>query len=395
MTRPEAVLVSSVRTAVARAKRGALAHTPPTEYGAAAVTAALERVAGLAPAEDDDVVMGCAMPEAEQGLNLGRQVAQRAGLPDSVAGMTVNRFCASGLQAIAQAAAAITCGNVQVVVAGGAESMSLLPMEGHDFVPDPELAARSPNVYISMGLTAEYVAARWKVSREDQDAFALASHEKALAAQAAGRFADEIVPLTVRRQRLRDGVASFDEVAFAIDEGPRPGGTLEALAALRPAFRKDGSATAGNSSQMSDGAAATVLLSAERAKALGVEPLGRLASFAVAGVAPDVMGIGPVQAIPKALAQAGIALDDVGLIELNEAFASQALAVIRECGLDPERVNVNGGAIALGHPLGCTGAKLVASLLHEMERRGVRWGLVTMCVGGGMGAAGVLENLRI
>jgi acetyl-CoA acyltransferase len=395
MSAREVFVASTVRTAVARAKRGALAQSLPHVYGAAALNGALERVPGLDPGDVEDVVLGCAMPEGEQGLNIGRQTALRAGLPQRVAGMTVNRFCASGLQAIAQAHAAIGAGVADVMLAGGTESMTLLPMEGLRFVPDAQLAAEAPNVYISMGLTAERVAAEHDVSREDQDAFALQSHQRAVAAQDAGRFTDEIVPVSVRRQVQLDGEVSVEDVTFELDEGPRRDSTLEGLTKLRPAFKTDGTATAGNSSQMSDGAAASVLLSGERCSELGVDPIARLASFAVAGVAPEVMGMGPVEAIPKALAKAGISLADVGLIELNEAFASQALACTRLLELDPTIVNVNGGAIALGHPLGCTGAKLTASLLHEMQRRSLQWGVVSMCVGGGMGAAGVYENLRV
>jgi len=395
MSRTDAFIVSCVRTPVGRAKKGALAHSLPTAFGAQAVTGALQRVADLPPHAIDDVIMGCAMPEGEQGLNIGRQIALRAGLSDKVPGMTINRFCSSGLQAIAQASHLIEAGMAEAVVAGGVESMSLLPMSGHHFVPDPQLSGATPNVYVSMGLTAERVAAEYDVSREDQDAFALGSHEKAVAALDAGRFADELVPLTVERQVEHDGETSIETVAFDADDGPRRGSTPEALAKLKPAFRKGGSVTAGNSSQMSDGAAATVVLSEERCKQIGAEPMARLVSYAVAGVAPDLMGIGPVEAIPKALALAGLSANDIGLIELNEAFASQALAVMRKLELDPALVNVNGGAIALGHPLGCTGAKLTATLVHEMQRRGVRFGVVSMCVGGGMGAAAVIENLQI
>jgi len=393
MPNADVFLVSAVRTAVARARKGALANTLPVTYGAAAAAAAVERVSNLQREQVDDVLMGCAMPEGEQGLNIARQVSLHAGFPTSVPGATVNRFCASGLQTIAMAHGAIASGQAGVMVAGGTESMSLLPMSGHYFVPDPQLAEVEPNVYISMGLTAERVASKYKVNREDQDAFALQSHEKAAAAIAEGRFVDEIVPMSVERQIALDGEVSIETVEFKVDEGPRADSTLEALAKLRPAFAKKGTATAGNSSQMSDGAAAAVLMNQATMESLGAKPLARLAGFALAGVEPDLMGIGPVLAIPKALAQAGIELADVELIELNEAFASQALAVMRELQLDPALVNVNGGAIALGHPLGCTGAKLTATLLHEMGRRKQRWGLVSMCIGGGMGAAGVFEYL--
>ncbi|RKY15180.1 MAG: acetyl-CoA C-acyltransferase [Planctomycetota bacterium] len=390
----EVFVVSAVRTAVARARRGALSQTLPHVFGAAAVTGALERVPELPVDQIDDVILGCAMPEGEQGLNIGRQIALHAGLPQSVAGMTVNRFCASGLQAIAAAHATIAAGQAQVMLAGGVESMTLLPMEGLRFVPDGKLSAVEPNVYISMGLTAERVASEHKISREDQDAFALQSHQRALAALDAGSFADELVPVSTQRQTQRDGQVSIEDVTFETDEGPRRDCSAEGLERLRPAFVKGGTVTAGNSSQTSDGAAAALLLSGARCQDLGLEPLARLASFAVSGVAPEVMGIGPVHAIPKALAQAGVTLGDIGVIELNEAFASQSLACMRALDLDPARTNVHGGAIALGHPLGCTGAKLTATLLHELQRRKLRWGLVSMCVGGGMGAAAVFENQR-
>ncbi|MCB9898206.1 MAG: acetyl-CoA C-acyltransferase [Planctomycetes bacterium] len=395
MTQREAYLVSAVRTPVGRAHRGALADTSPVMLGAGAVRAALSRVDGLSSDAIDDVLMGCAMPEGEQGLNVGRLVAQAAGLPDSVPGATVNRFCASGLQTIAMAHQAIVSGAAEVIVAGGTESMSHVPMAGYHFVPEPLLVAKQPNAYISMGLTAEIVAERHKVSREDQDAFALGSHERAVAALSAGRFDAETFAVAVRRMRPGDGAPEVVELELARDEGPRADTTLEALARLKPVFKKGGTVTAGNASQTSDGAAAAVLVSAATLERLGARPLARMASFAVAGVAPDVMGIGPVLAIPKALKLAGLALDDIAVIELNEAFASQALAVMRELELDPERVNPNGGAIALGHPLGCTGAKLTATLLAELERREARWGLVSMCIGGGMGAAAVFENLAL
>jgi acetyl-CoA acyltransferase len=395
MPKTEAFLVSAVRTAVARARKGALANTLPVTYGAAAAGAAVERVPNLSPEQIDDVLMGCAMPEGEQGLNIARQVALHAGFPVSVPAVTVNRFCASGLQAIAMAHAAIVAGQASVVLAGGTESMSLLPMSGHYFVPDHKLVESEPNVYISMGLTAESVAEKYSVSREDQDAFALQSHQRAVAAIQEGRFVDEIVPMAVERQVQLDGEVSTETIDFRVDEGPRPDTSAESLAKLRPAFSKTGSATAGNSSGMSDAAAAAILMDKATMEELGAQPMARLASFALSGVEPDLMGIGPVTAIPKALAQAGIGLPDVQLIELNEAFASQSLAVIRELELDPSIVNVNGGAIALGHPLGCTGTKLTATLLHEMARRKLKWGLVSMCIGGGMGAAGVFENLTV
>ncbi len=391
----EAYIVSSVRTAVGKAKKGTLAATRPEAMGAVAVRGAMERVKGLSPEMIDDVLIGCAMPEGSQGLNMGRIIAQKAGLPDEVPAATINRFCSSGLQTIVMGAQAILAGHAEVVVAGGAESMSLVPMSGFHFSPDPELLQRDPDVYISMGITAENVAEKYKISREEQDQFAYRSHQKALAAIQSGKFAEEIVPLPVQVKLYQNGSVHARETTFTVDEGPRADTTLEALMKLRPAFKLSGTVTAGNSSQMSDGAAASVVMSEKKMKQLGVTPLARLVAYAVAGVAPEVMGIGPVQSIPKALKQAGLKTSDIGLIELNEAFAAQALAVIRETGLDPETVNVNGGAIALGHPLGCTGAKLTATLLHEMKRRQVRYGIVTMCIGGGMGATGIFENLML
>lgn len=391
----EAYIVSSVRTAVGKAPRGTLRNMRPDDMGAVAVKRAIEQVLGLEPAQIDDVIFGCAFPEAEQGFNLGRVIAQRAGLPDSVAGCTVNRFCASGLQTIAMANQAIMAGQAEVIVAGGAESMSLIPMGGHYLAPNPEVMAEAPKIYCTMGITAENVAEQYQISREDQDAFALRSHQRALAASGQGRFAKEIVPLLVRETLYIDGKPQLLEKCFQVDEGPRPDTSLKALAQLPPVFRVGGTVTAGNSSQTSDGAAATVVMSQRMVNELGVQPLGRLLGFAVAGVPPEIMGIGPVDAVPKLLKQVGLNLDDIGLIELNEAFAAQTLAVIRKLSLNEDIINVNGGAIALGHPLGCTGAKLTATLLHEMKRRGIRYGLVTMCVGGGMGAAGVFENLMI
>jgi acetyl-CoA acyltransferase len=389
----EAYIVSSVRTPVGKAPRGTLRNMRSDDMGAVATKAAIEQVKGLDPNRIDDVIFGCAFPEAEQGFNLGRVIAQRAGLPDSVPGSTVNRFCASGLQTIAMANQAILTGQADVMVAGGAESMSLIPMGGHYLAPNPEMMAENPQAYSTMGITAENVAQQYHISREDQDAFALRSHQKALAAIGQNRFAEEIVPLQVRETLYIDGKTQLVEKVFQVDEGPRPDTSLAALAKLQPAFRIGGTVTAGTSSQMSDGAAATVLMSDRMVKELGIEPLGRMLGYAVAGVAPEIMGIGPVEAVPKVLKQVGLTLDDIGLIELNEAFAAQSLAVIHKLGLNQEIVNVNGGAIALGHPLGCTGAKLTATILHEMKRRGVRYGLVTMCVGGGMGAAAVFENL--
>jgi acetyl-CoA acyltransferase len=363
--------------------------------GAVAVKAALARVKGLDPQSIDDVIFGCAFPEAEQGFNLGRVIAQRAGLPDSVAGCTVNRFCSSGLQTIAIATQAIVTGQAEAIVAGGAESMSLIPMGGERLLPNPELLQDAPQVYCSMGLTAENVAQQYGISRADQDAWALRSHQRALAAIQQGRFAEEIVPLNLQETFYRHGITQTEEKVFEVDEGPRADTSLEALARLQPVFRVGGTVTAGNASQTSDGAAATVVISQRLVAELGIQPLGRLLGFAVAGVPPEIMGIGPVIAVPKVLQQVGLTLQDIGLIELNEAFAAQAIAISRKLELNEEIVNVNGGAIALGHPLGCTGAKLTATLLHEMRRRSIRYGLITMCVGGGMGAAGVFENLML
>ena len=392
---PEAVLVSAVRTPVGRAPKGSLSTTRPDDLAALAMGKALDKIPGLDRAEIDGIILGCAQPEAEQGWNIARFAALRAQLPVEVPGVTVNRLCASGLEAIAQADMRIRCGGDRVVVAGGVESMSLLPMGGLKPSPNPWLAEHYPAALLTMGLTAERVARHYGVSREDQDAFALASHQKALAAQAAGHFANELVPVTVTSAvpGAKAGKPVVTQTTFAADEGPRADTSAAALAKLKPAFHAQGTVTAGNSSQTSDGAAATVLMDAERARELGITPLARLVAYAVTGCLPEEMGIGPITAIPKALKRAGLTLNDISLIELNEAFAAQSLAVIRTLGLDPDRVNVNGGAIALGHPLGCTGAKLTASLLSEMRRRGARYGMVTMCVGGGMGAAGIFERL--
>ena len=394
----EAVIVTSLRTAVGKAPRGTLRHTRPDDMAAAVLSELLRRTPGLAAEEIEDVILGCAMPEAEQGMNMGRISSLRAGLPHTVSGMTINRFCSSGLQSIAMAAERILAGFADVIIAGGAESMSMVPMTGHKLAPNPWLADSYPDVYLNMGLTAENLARKYDIAREDADAFALASHQKAAAAIRDGKFKDEIVPLEVKTMVVSDGPdgngGKPEKKIFEVDEGPRPDSSLEALAKLRPVFHAQGIVTAGNSSQMSDGAAAAVVMSGERAKALGLNPLARFLAFATGGVPPEIMGIGPVAAIPKALRLAGVKLADIDLIELNEAFAAQSLAVIREAGLDPAKVNVNGGAVALGHPLGCTGAKLTATLLAEMKRRGSRYGLVTMCIGGGMGAAGVFENLN-
>jgi acetyl-CoA acyltransferase len=355
--------------------------------------AAIERVRGLQPSDIEDIYIGCAMPEAEQGMNVARVAAFRAGLPHTVPALTLNRFCASGLQSIAFAADRIIAGHAECILAGGTESMSLIPMGGHKISPNPALIASYPQSYISMGLTAENVAREFGITREDQDAFALESHRKALAAIDAGRFRTEIAPFVVRHTVVEDGVRNERQFTFETDEGPRRDTSMEALEKLKPAFKVDGSVTAGNASQMSDGAAAVIVMSEERAVAMGIKPLARFVAFATAGVKPELMGIGPVEAIPKVLRQAGLKLENIDLIELNEAFAAQALAVIRATKLDPLRVNVNGGAIALGHPLGCTGSKLTATLVSEMHRREARYGMVTMCVGGGMGAAGIFERI--
>ncbi len=387
----DAVIVSAVRTAVGKAPRGAFKDTRPDELAAVAVKEAVRRAEGLDPPEVEDCIIGCAFPEAEQGMNVARVIALRAGLPVTTSGMTVNRYCSSGLQAIAIAAQQILTGQHEVVVAGGTESMSMVPMTGHKYAPNPHFTEQWPEVYLSMGLTAELVAKRYGGSREEMDAWSVRSHANAAAAQVEGRFGEEIVPVATARWEGDGGTPRREEITLTQDEGVRRDTTVEALAKLRPAFAKDGVITAGNSSQTSDGAAAAVVMSSERAGKLGLAPLAVFRSFAVAGVEPEVMGIGPVEAIPKALALAGIRLEEVGLIELNEAFAAQALAVIRLAKLDPDKVNVNGGAVALGHPLGCTGAKLTATLLSEMRRRKERYGVVTMCIGGGMGAAGVFE----
>jgi acetyl-CoA acyltransferase len=390
----EAVLVSSVRTPVGRATKGTLRATRPDELAAIAIKGALTRLPQLDPKEIEDVILGCAMPEGEQGMNVARTASLRAGLPVEVSAMTINRFCSSGLQSIAMAAERIAAGGAEVIVAGGTESMSMVPMGGYKISPNPWLVDHYPDVYLSMGLTAERLAQRFGISRENADKFALQSHQKALAAIQAGKFEDEVVPVPVSFTTPNGSKPKRQEVVFNIDEGPRADTSLEALFSLKPAFHAKGTVTAGNSSQMSDGAAATVVMSAEKAAALGLTPLARYVSFATAGYKPEEMGLGPVYAIPKALKLAGLKLSDIDVIELNEAFAAQALAVIQEGGLDPVRVNPNGGAIALGHPLGCTGAKLTASIIRELKRRKARYGMVTMCVGGGMGAAGIFENVQ-
>jgi acetyl-CoA acyltransferase len=386
----DAVIVSAVRTAAGKAPGGTLKHMRPDEMAATAIKSALARVPVFDPGDVDDVIVGCAMPEAEQGLNVARIASLRAGIPVTASAVTVNRFCSSGLQAIAHGAERIMAGFADAIVAGGTESMSLVPMGGHKVAPNPALVDSYPDVYLTTGLVAENHAREAAVSREEQDAFALASHQKAIAAIDAGRFKDEIVPLEVRLAANGSGPKTM---TFEVDEGPRRDTSLEALARLRPAFHVNGTVTAGNSSQTSDGAAAVLVMSGDRARALALQPLARFVAFATAGVEPERFGIGPVPAIRKVLTMAGLSLEQIDLVELNEAFAAQAIACLRELAIDPARLNVNGGAIALGHPLGCTGAKLTATLLHEMRRRGSRYGMVTMCVGGGMGAAGIFERM--
>ena len=390
----EAVIVSAVRTAVGRAKRGTLVDVRPDEMAAVVIKEALKRAAPVKAEDVEDVIMGCAFPEGEQGMNVARIALLRAGLPYTVPGQTLNRFCCSGLQTIAIAAERIMAGFGSCIIAGGTESMSMVPMISNKFAPNPWLAENYPEVYASMGQTAENVANKYGVSREEQDAFGYRSHMLAIAAQDAGKWKDEIVPLEIEQVVLENGKLTTRTIVFDADEGPRRDTSLEAMAKLRPAFAQDGTVTAGNSSQMSDGAAAVMVMEREKAESLGLKPLVRFVGYAVGGVPPEIMGIGPTVAVPKVMELTGLSLDDVGLIELNEAFASQSLAVIRELGLNKEITNVNGGAIALGHPLGCTGAKLTVQIINEMKRRDVQFGLVTMCIGGGMGAAGVLENLQ-
>jgi acetyl-CoA acyltransferase len=396
----DAVIVSAVRTAVGKAPRGRLSQVRPDEMGAVVIGEALRRAGGLDPSLVEDVILGCAMPEAEQGLNVARIASLRAGIPVEASAVTVNRFCSSGLQAIAYGAERIMLGHAQAVVAGGTESMSLVPMGGNKVSPNPALVDSYPDVYLTTGLVAENHANQSSISREAQDEFAYRSHARAIAALDQGRFKDEIVPMTIRVAETRAAANAANaarpvimEVVFDADEGPRRDTSAAALSALRPAFHATGTVTAGNSSQTSDGAAAVVVTSAALARSLGAKPLARFVAYATAGVAPELFGIGPVPAIKKVLKLAGLTLDQIDLIELNEAFAAQVLACVKELPIDPERLNVNGGAIALGHPLGCTGAKLTATLLHEMQRRGSRYGMVTMCVGGGMGAAGIFERM--
>ncbi len=393
MTKSKEILITAAaRTACGKANKGSLRFTRPDSLGGEVIKDLLKRSPGLTPEMVDDVIMGCAFPEASQGMNVARQCGIIGGLPDSVPGMTINRFCSSGLQTIAMAAERIMAGGADVIIAGGVESMSLVPMGGYTIHPNPDLIDERPEVYINMGLTAENVAGKYGVNREDQDAFSLRSHQNAIKAWKEGYFDDQITPVEVKHKYVTAG-GEVEENAFSFrqDEGPRKDTSLEALSGLRPVFKQGGSVTAGNSSQMNDAASAVVVMSREKADELSLTPMARYLGFAVGGVAPEIMGIGPVEAVPKVLKQTGLSLDDIDLIELNEAFAAQSLAVIRELGMDEDIVNVNGGAIAMGHPLGCTGAKLSTQILYELRRRKKQYGLVTMCVGGGMGAAGVFE----
>jgi acetyl-CoA acyltransferase len=389
----DVVIVSSVRTAVGKAPKGTLRATRPDDLAAVAIKGAVDRVPQLNPKEIEDVIIGCATPEAEQGMNVARIAALRAGLPVEVSAMTINRFCSSGLQAISLAADSVMAGRAEVAVGGGTESMSMIPMGGNKISANPWLVSNYPDAYLSMGLTAERLAKRFGITREMADEFSLNSHKKAIAAIQAGKFEDEIVPVPVSFTTPNGAKPKRMEITFKVDEGPRADTSMEALGSLRPAFHAKGTVTAGNSSQTSDGAAAAVLMTADKAQQLGIKPLVRVVSFATAGYLPEEMGLGPVYAIPKALKMAGLKLSDIDVIELNEAFAAQALSVMKEAGLDPAKVNPNGGAVALGHPLGCTGAKLTATVIRELKRRNGKYGLVTMCIGGGMGAAGIFENL--
>ena len=388
----DAVIVTSLRSAVGKAPRGTLKDTRPDDMAGAVIKAAIERTPGLEPGMIEDVILGCAMPEAEQGMNVARQASWLAGIPKEASAVTINRFCSSGLQAIAFGAERIMAGWADCIVAGGTESMSLVPMGGHKIVPNPTLVENSPDYYLNMGLTAENLARKYSISREEADEFSFRSHQRAINAINEGKFEDEVVPLNVRTVELDSkGKRVVKESVFATDEGPRADTSMAALAKLKPAFHARGTVTAGNSSQMSDGAAAAIVMSAQRAQEIGAQPIARFVAYATAGVEPDFMGIGPVAAVPKALKIAGLTLDQIDLIELNEAFAAQALSVVKELGINQDKLNVNGGAVAMGHPLGCTGAKLTATILHEMKRRNARYGMVTMCVGGGMGAAGIFE----
>ncbi len=391
----DAVIVAAVRTPVGKAKRGGLATVRADEMAAIVIKELLNRTPQLDPADIDDVILGCSFPEGEQGMNMARLTALRAGLPHTVPGETINRFCSSGVQSIAHAAQSIMSGQMEVVIAGGAESMTQVPMTGYKFAPNLKQAESNPESFTNMGLTSENVAEKYNISREDQDAFAVKSNQKAAKAVESGLFDAEIIPVEVEVTEVGpDGKPATRKFTVSRDEGPRGDSTVEGLAKLRAPFKEGGRSTAGNSSQMSDGAAAVIVMSADKAKELGIKPLVRYVAYAVGGVPPEVMGIGPIAAIPKALKLAGLEKDDIDLFELNEAFASQSLAIIRELGLDEEKVNVNGGAIALGHPLGCTGAKLTTQLVYEMGRRGSKYGMVTMCIGGGMGAAAIFENLQ-
>ena len=390
----DAVIIDCLRTAVGKAPRGTLRTSRPDDLAAAVVSRLLAKYPQVAKDAVEDIILGCAMPEAESGNNMARCVALRAGLPDTCTGVTINRFCSSGLQAIAMAAERIRSGGGDIIIAGGAESMSLIPRGGHKVAPSPWFVDHRPHIYLNMGLTAEYVQRRYNIAREEADAFSLRSHQNALCAQAQGKFDDEIVPFEIEWATPNGKRPKINKIVFAKDEGPRADTTMEALAKLKPVFHANGTVTAGNSSQTSDGAAGALVMSDSKARELGLKPMVRFVSFATGGVPPEIMGIGPVVAIPKALKMAGLTLDDIGVIELNEAFGVQALAVIKEAGLDLEKVNVNGGAIALGHPLGCTGAKLTATILREMARRNAKYGLVTMCVGGGQGAAGIFERIQ-
>ena len=391
----DAVITSAVRTPVGKAPKGTLRTTRPDEMAAVTIQAVLQQSSGLEASEIDDVIIGCAMPEAEQGMNVARIASLRAGIPVETSAVTINRFCSSGLQSIAYAAERIMVGAADTIIAGGTESMSLVPMGGHKIAPNPDLVQHYPDVYLSTGLVAENHARDSSISREEQDTYALRSHQRALSAITEGRFTNETIPIAVNIANTNsNGVPAVEQVTFATDEGPRSDTSLEVLGTLRPAFHINGSVTAGNSSQMSDGAAAVVVTTAERAKLAGLKPLARFVTYATAGVKPELFGLGPVPAMQKALKRAGLTIDDIDLVELNEAFAAQVLACLREFPIDENRLNVNGGAIALGHPLGCTGAKLTTTLLHELKRRDGRYGMVTMCVGGGMGAAGIFERIQ-
>jgi len=394
MTTKEAVIVSAVRTPIGKAKRGGMATVRPDEMGAAVLRELLNRTPNLDPAQIEDIVLGCAFPEGEQGMNFARTISIRAGLPDTVPAETINRYCSSGVQSIAHIANAIQAGQIEIGIGGGVESMSMVPMMGYKFSPNPQFAQELPHYYTNMGLTAENVAAKYGITREQQDEFALRSNQKAAHAVDSGLFDPELLPIDVELTEYANGKTTKKNFTVKRDEGPRGDSTIEGLAKLKPAFKEGGSVTAGNSSQMSDGASAVMVMSAEKAHELGLKPLARFVSFAVGGVPPELMGIGPVAAIPKALKLAGLSMNEIDLFELNEAFAAQSLAVIQTLEMDPERINVNGGAIALGHPLGCTGSKLTTQLIYEMGRRKSKYGMVTMCIGGGMGAAAIFENLQ-